>query len=70
MSIELQRAYIMGYEDGLARRSPDMSQVDGMDKWTCHDTGEDSDYFTCSECGSRLDVTPYFCPNCGREVVE
>lgn len=35
---------------------------------TCEDVGGNGDYFICSECGSRLDVTPYYCPNCGRRV--
>lgn len=62
MSTELELAYHMGYEDALARRSPDPAKADGMDKGTCHNlAGQDEDGewgFRCSECGA---MPKYWC---------
>jgi rubrerythrin len=37
---------------------------------TCHDTGEGSMRFVCSECGGvEGETLPRYCPSCGRQVV-
>ena len=42
-----------------------------LGRGTCHDAAIEGEWFECSECGTvKQLIHPYYCPNCGRKVVD
>lgn len=68
----LELAYLMGYEDALAKRLPNASKTVIFGNGKCHDAaGDGMGYFACSICGGTdLSKEPEFCHWCGAKVVD